>query len=231
MQLLLCCLLIYLIDVAFLDINMRLNGMDLADELHNINPELKIVFVTAYNNYASEAFQRDAYGYLLKPYDEDQLKKVLTKVGMLKKQNQAKQIYFQTIPHFVLYIDNQPCMIKSNRLKEILAYLVDAEGKSVSHRELVEHIWDNDEGINSEKLINVRVTISNLKRKLKELDIDYLLISQYGQFCLDTSKYNWDVWELQNGNQEIIKRYDGRYLEEYSWAEYTNARITDLLNS
>ena len=216
------------VDVAFLDINMMIDGMTMADKLRRLNSDIRLVFVTAYNNYAAEAFARDALGYLLKPFEDAALEKVLVKVGVLRDDSRKKKIYFQTIPHFAMYLDDEPHIISGNRVREVLAYLLDAEGKAVSNRELLENVWEED-AVDGEKLLNVRVTLSHLRQKLKELGISDLLISQYGQVCLDVRRYTWDVEEIKQGNKETIARYDGRYLEEYSWSEYNNARIAELV--
>lgn len=57
------------VDVAFLDIEMRgMNGIELARHLKAIDENIQVVFVTAYEQYALEAYGVDAIGYLLKPY-------------------------------------------------------------------------------------------------------------------------------------------------------------------
>lgn len=46
------------IDVIFLDINMpNLDGMNLAKILHEINPDIKVIFITAYKEYALDALK------------------------------------------------------------------------------------------------------------------------------------------------------------------------------
>jgi DNA-binding LytR/AlgR family response regulator len=57
-------------DIAFLDIRMPgLSGLDVAKDLERIH----VVFVTAYDQYALEAFDRAAVDYLLKPVDDGRL--------------------------------------------------------------------------------------------------------------------------------------------------------------
>jgi DNA-binding LytR/AlgR family response regulator len=55
-------------EVAFLDIRMPgLTGMEVASAATEASPATQIVFVTAYNQYAIDAFDRGAVDYLLKP--------------------------------------------------------------------------------------------------------------------------------------------------------------------
>ncbi|MGE5576981.1 MAG: LytR/AlgR family response regulator transcription factor, partial [Syntrophothermus sp.] len=61
-------------DLLFLDIEMPgLNGLALARELLASPKPPFIVFVTAYQDYAVEAFEVNAIDYLLKPFDERRL--------------------------------------------------------------------------------------------------------------------------------------------------------------
>ncbi|MGB6605401.1 MAG: LytTR family DNA-binding domain-containing protein [Steroidobacteraceae bacterium] len=67
-------------DLLFLDIQMdALTGMDLARALDPGNLPL-IVFVTAYDHYALEAFEVSAVDYLLKPFDEVRFRAMLGRV-------------------------------------------------------------------------------------------------------------------------------------------------------
>lgn len=66
-------------DVAFLDIRMPSpDGLDLAEEFSE-QPTL-VVFVTAYDQYAVSAFEKNACDYLLKPVTEDRLNETVNRV-------------------------------------------------------------------------------------------------------------------------------------------------------
>ena len=55
-------------DVAFLDIRMPgLSGIEVARALGELSPRTQVVFVTAYDQYAIDAFEQGALDYLLKP--------------------------------------------------------------------------------------------------------------------------------------------------------------------
>ena len=78
------------IDVAFLDMKMQeMHGLELAKRLKKVNPNISIVFVTAYEQYALQAFGVDAIGYLLKPYTCQEVKKELEKIARLCTRKQC----------------------------------------------------------------------------------------------------------------------------------------------
>jgi two-component system LytT family response regulator len=67
------------IDVLFLDIDMPgENGFEFLNSIKN--PEFKVVFVTAYNQFALQAIKASAVDYILKPVSIDELQKAVEKV-------------------------------------------------------------------------------------------------------------------------------------------------------
>ncbi|WP_294704104.1 LytTR family DNA-binding domain-containing protein [uncultured Fusobacterium sp.] len=80
------------IDIVFLDINMpEIDGISLGKIISKLNSNLKIIFITAYREYAAEAFEIKAFDYLLKPYSEQRIKEVLTNLTTLKSNELIKE--------------------------------------------------------------------------------------------------------------------------------------------
>jgi DNA-binding LytR/AlgR family response regulator len=73
-------------DVVFLDINMpELSGMDAAREISLWPKRPAVVFVTAHDDHAIQAFSVDAVDYLLKPVSEDRLQRCVQRVASLRR--------------------------------------------------------------------------------------------------------------------------------------------------
>lgn len=69
-------------DILFLDINMPfLNGIQLAEIVHIVYPSIKICFVTSYHEYAIKAFEVNAIDYILKPFSNDRVLKLIKKIS------------------------------------------------------------------------------------------------------------------------------------------------------
>ena len=80
----------YPCDVMFLDVNMpEATGLQLAEALQHLKFPPAVVFVTAYSEYALEAFDVDAVDYLMKPVETDRLERALDKVEARGKQAAA----------------------------------------------------------------------------------------------------------------------------------------------
>lgn len=68
------------VDAIFLDINIpSLDGILLANNISKFSKKPYIIFITAYKEHAAEAFEIEAFDYILKPYHESRI------ISMLKK--------------------------------------------------------------------------------------------------------------------------------------------------
>ena len=86
-------------EVIFLDISMpKTSGMQLAEALHKLKNPPAIVFVTAYSEYALDAFGVDAVDYLMKPVETDRLNRALDKVEAIVKPAPASHPAQERIP-------------------------------------------------------------------------------------------------------------------------------------
>lgn len=76
-------------DIVFLDIEMpEMNGMDLIQSIGK--PDFKLIFQTAYSEFAVEAFEKNALDYLLKPFNEERFNQALDKA--LQSPNEPSQV-------------------------------------------------------------------------------------------------------------------------------------------
>lgn len=80
-------------DVAFLDISMpTMTGLELANTILEMNPNIFIIFQTAFDEYALEAFKSGGLDYLLKPISNESVKKSLEKIEKFRKNSESIEI-------------------------------------------------------------------------------------------------------------------------------------------
>ena len=119
-------------DVVFLDIRMpELDGMAVAKELNQHAYQPLVVFVTAYDEYAINAFEQNAVDYLLKPLNEDRLEaccdKLKQRLRQLKTENQTPDIN-QLLAHISQFTSKQTSYltwIRASRGEDIHLISVD----------------------------------------------------------------------------------------------------------
>lgn len=217
------------IDVAFLDIEMPgMLGIDLAKALKEIDASIRIIFVTAYNQYALDAFEVDALGYLMKPYSKEKVEAELEKARRMKKVVEHK-VFIQTMPSFEVFIDGELLKITRTKAKELLALLVDKHGSTLTIGEAIAYLWEDRPDDEATKSL-YRMTAKRLKDMLVENKIDYILDSANNQRTLKPDEFTCDYYEILKGNKKYTKLYQGEYMNQYSWAEETNARLSDMLD-
>lgn len=86
------------IEIAFIDIRMpEVSGLELAYRILTINENIFIVFQTAYEEYALEAFRVGAIDYLLKPYTIEEIKRVFERVEKYKKSINSLRLMVKTL--------------------------------------------------------------------------------------------------------------------------------------
>jgi DNA-binding NarL/FixJ family response regulator len=72
------------IDLLFLDIDMpKINGIAAAREIQEFQSKIAIVFVTAYQHFAVEAFEVNAVDYIMKPVSKKRLDKTMDRVAQI----------------------------------------------------------------------------------------------------------------------------------------------------
>lgn len=71
-------------DLAFLDIELPdMTGIELAENLRKIKPDLAVVFITAHQEYSLDAFKLYASDYILKPIDQDRVKTTFRRIQQM----------------------------------------------------------------------------------------------------------------------------------------------------
>ncbi len=79
-------------DLVFLDINMPyISGLEMLEMFQD--PDFDVIFVTAYQDYAVQAFKTCAIDYLLKPVNKDELKEAIKAV--LKNKNKENELRYK----------------------------------------------------------------------------------------------------------------------------------------
>lgn len=93
-------------EVVFLDIRMPgLSGLDVAAAMAEVSPRSQIVFVTAYNQYAIDAFEKGAVDYLLKPISDERL---LATVKRLQSRGNSSAAEMQTLNQLLQQLRASP---------------------------------------------------------------------------------------------------------------------------
>lgn len=215
------------IDAAFLDIEMPLmTGLELARRLNRIRPEIKIIFVTGFKEYAFEAFGVNAIGYVLKPFSEEMIKRELAKVKPVEEALQKPRVVIKTFGYFDVFVEEKPIYFSSSKSKELLALLVDRSGGSVSTENAISMLWPDREYDDTVQSL-FRKVLKSLRVALADANISEVLIDVRNQRSVDTTKFDCDYYRfVKNGADEAD--YRGEYMTGYDWAQNTRNYLNRL---
>ena len=215
------------VDIIFLDINMpKINGLSLAEKIKKTYPQIALVFVTGYSEYAVNAFQLHVDGYLTKPISVDDVKAEVSHIEQQKRRfNIESDIFIQTFGNFDISIKGVSVKFDRKKSKELLAYLVDKRGTGVTRAELASIIWE-DALYDHSKQKQLDVYIQSLKKTLKAYDILNIFEMEKGELRVNPSRFRCDFYDFLNGKEDAIQSYCDNYMDTYSWAESTKAYLS-----
>ncbi|MGN0131303.1 MAG: response regulator [Lachnospiraceae bacterium] len=208
-------------DVAFLDIQMEgMSGTELAEEMKGIIPSINIIFTTGYEEYRGDAFGMHASGYLMKPVTAEMIRTELDNLRFPVRISGKKRIRVQTFGNFEVFIDGKPVNFLYDKTKEMFAYLVDRKGAFCTNGEIMSAIWQDE--IHCDYLRRIRKDLLDTMKTARCTDV---FVQGRGKIAIITDRIDCDYYDYQKGEAYAQEIYNGEYMRQYGWAEYTNAAL------
>lgn len=240
-------------NVIFIDIEMpEMNGIQAAEILQEACPNAKIVFVTAYNHYAVDAFELNAVDYIMKPVRHDRLLKTIQRL-----EDQMSHMPRGTIVEDALMIRCLQSLRferggqalntlrwRTSKAQELFAFLLHHRNRFVSKDSLIDLLWPE---FNRKKAsTHLYTTIYQVRQCLKQSEIDLHInnitggegyILETGSIQIDVNKWEQSITALEAirddnyaVHQELFDLYSGDYFGDYDylWAEGERQRLRTI---
>ncbi|MDC8105483.1 MULTISPECIES: response regulator transcription factor [Chryseobacterium] len=159
-------------DLYLLDINVpKINGLDVCQTIRSFDKNTPIIIISAYGDLSDkkDAFTRLADDYLVKPF---QFEELLLRVNSLLRRKMPVDTSDQEIiriDDLIINKTEQKVYRGGNEitltLKEfqLLAYLAEAQGRTVSKQQITENVWEHNFNTNTN---TVEVYINFLRKKI-----------------------------------------------------------------
>lgn len=240
-------------DVIFLDINMpEMNGMQTAEMLQQACPATNIVFVTAYDEYALEAFEINAIDYVLKPVNRNRLAKTIQRLE--ERYSQASKNVSEDIEITIrcfqsLRFERNGELIhnirwRTTRAQELFAYLLHNHNRFVSKDSLIDIFWPEYD--QKKAMTHLYTTIYHVRQFLKQANITVHInnVSVGEGYMLDLQNVRLETVEWENStrslipidkhnydeHQKLVDLYTGDYFADYDymWAEGERQRLRTI---
>ncbi|MVP02436.1 response regulator [Paenibacillus lutrae] len=233
------------VDIVFLDIGMpEMNGLEAAEQIQQLNRDVRIVYITASSDHAIEAFELYALDYLLKPVHAARFAKTLDRIedslggqnpksAARKEWNKPAVLSFQRLTP--LYGDPKASGTKKWRTlkaQELFAYLLHYKGQWVPKTRILDTVWP--EYAPDKAMTHLHTSIYQIRKQLKEWGVLSTVEFGLNSYRLKQEGMLTDADLFERVSEEPIRTeqereqaesvlalYKGDYLEEhdYSWAQ------------
>lgn len=238
---LLTCLPTTDVDLLLVDMKMPgMHGLELAGRIQELISEVSIVFVTAYDDYAVDAFETEALDYIMKPITAERMHKTLERYMKRcrgQKQDEAPgRILVRCFGRFSLEKEQgEPMKFRTAKTEELLAFLLHHRGNPVSKEKIMEELWYDRDAERAQSMLYT--TIYQLRKDLEGFGLcDVIQHSRKeGGLCrLSWLPDEWDYEKYMEGCRKykagkisidyvkcIVELHRNGYLAEngYRWAE------------
>ena len=211
-------------DVMFSDIRMPdMDGLHLAASVKKLSPDTRIVFTTAYSQYALEAWKRHVHGYLLKPVTAEDVREMLDNLPP-PPTPALDRLFVRCFGDFEVFWQGTPLVFERRQTKELFAFLIDKRGASCTMEEAAAALWESECESSAAKT-RLRGLIHDLKNTLAAVGAPELLIRRRGLIGIRADGVDCDYYRMLRGEPGAVNAYRGEYMRQYSWAELTNASL------
>lgn len=232
-------------DIVFLDIGMpEMNGLEAAEHIMGVDRSIRVVYITAYSDYAIEAFELNAVDYLLKPVTAQRLSKTLER--LVSREEQADNapaapaagahpciLSFKRLEFMDRGEPGRKTQWRTSKAQEVFALMLHYRGQWILKDRIVDLVWPD---FKPEKAVtNLHTSVYHIRKLLKAWGMDvavefaqerYRLV--IGEVALDVEQFmrGWRSEAVENeqeweSREAVLALYRGDYLGEhhYDWAE------------
>ncbi len=220
-------------DAVFIDINMpQLGGVELAKKIRENMSKTNVIFVTAYEQYAVEAFQVEAMDYLLKPVSKERLDETIMR--LMRREGLSLPMRQEVLEIKCMgelqvgWEGGNPIKWRTEKEKELFAFLLNSNGIVISRDQIIDELWSDYE---VERAIpQLHNAVYYIKKTLKEYGVSQDQIRIYGHYCLDLGQVWYDRafleekmkkphrFETTEELEAMLALYGEGYLQREGWA-------------
>lgn len=208
-------------DIAFLDIHMRgMNGVELAKELKRVNPKMNIIFVTGFSEYAQDAMNLHASGYIMKPVTKEKVQEELEdlRFPIVPKSNAILKV--QCFGNFDVFLpDGTRLHFERQRSKEVFAYLIHKQGTSCTTREIAAALFE-DEPFDKKQQNHVQQLIYAMMKSLKKAGVEEAVERGYNALAVNADVIDCDYYRFNELDAGAVNAYQNEYMSQYYWADF-----------
>jgi two-component system LytT family response regulator len=238
-------------DVVFLDIHMpEISGIQAAELIQEACPDVYIVFVTAYDEYAVKAFELNTVDYLLKPLQTSRIQRTIERIQTRReiqltvKATVAHDEIIHCFKTIRFQTQGQPPELpkwRTAKAQELFAYLLHYRGQIVHKSTLLEFFFPELDM--KRAMTQLYTAVYQIRQCIQKMNMNIVIqnssiqegyILDLGQVVLHTEQWEQELSKLSGPVSEyheralrLLMEYEGDYLQDYGyvWAEHESERL------
>ena len=138
-----------------------------------------------------------------------------------------KDFYVKTFGHFEVFANGHPLVFEREKAKELLAYLIDRYGSSVTTEQIAVVLWE-DRPYDKTLKNYVSTVLGSLKKTLRKVGKEEILIKSRNHLSVNPEKIKCDAYDYEKGVMSAVNSFRGEYMVNYSWAEFTTGKYSSM---
>lgn len=237
-------------DAVFLEAVMpEIGGMELAARISSLQPDMHIVFVTSFDQYAVQAFELQALDYLLKPVSERRLAQT---IGRLRRASGN----LGSLPTPIIRYTQLGCLgtlywmkeseeirtfsWRTSKTQELFTFLLhQRRGPAIRKEAILDVLWPEQDPVRA--TVQLHTTVYQIRKMLKEqgLAIQVVYEQEGYRLQLNDIRVDADVWEQEcakvpvlnvasiEAYKQSLAMYKGDYFADspFQWLEGERERL------
>lgn len=230
-------------DLAMLDMEMPdMHGLELGRKIYNIRPKVEIVYITAYQQYAHQAFDVEALDYIVKPVTKDNIGRAIGRYMARQSASRYDSPMKANVKCFGWFrVETESgdlVKFRNSKSRELLALLLTHHGAPVSKSKIIESLWPSKDVERAQ--VNLHSTVYQLRKDLELYGLTDLIEQDkgeggsyrlkhlplrdesllYEQLC-GSYRHSGDIRYAK----EAVHLYQEGYLKEHDWEWAASAKL------
>ncbi len=206
-------------DVCFLDIKMPgANGFQVAKQIKAIFQQVDIVFITAYQEFALDAFEAHVFDYMLKPLHPDRVAQFANRWE--RHQLRVQGIHTEPVRDAEsLQLDPQICVLGGLKLRtpqgdnlfikwrtakteELFSYFLIHPNSPISRDKILDALWPEQIGLEGNAILHT--TIYRLKKALKDTIFEDAITYSDASYLFRMNLQSCDLYLLEKELRQLL---------------------------
>lgn len=238
------------VDAVFLETVMsEIGGMELAARISSLQPDVHIIFVTACDQYAVQAFELHALDYLLKPVSDSRLAKTIERLrrasANLDRLSTPVLRYTQLGCLGTLHWRKESEEIRTfswrtSKTQELFTFLLhQRRGPAIRKEAILDVLWPEQDPVRA--TVQLHTTVYQIRKMLKEQGLAIQVVYEQEGYRLQFNdiRVDADVWEQEcaklpvlnvasiQAYKQLLTMYKGDYFADssFQWLEGERERL------